>query len=248
MKKLSAKILMIPVLLSVAACSTVHHQKTADLPQSGQTGEPLIAPAPEPPADLKYTVERGDILSGIARKTTANGDNWHKIALYNGINNPSDIKVGDVIMIPGDMLRPSLRQSATTPDHAAPGSQSASTSTVNIVTAESIESFNTVSGEDKPEKALTEIPKDTPASAELKEPAPSRITVEGSYYPKAIYNKPNYTGDLLIRVSPGTLLEYIGDVDDWVEVQLESGSGFIHRSDVRKGPAPESGTTAINTF
>ena len=238
MKKLSAQFLMIPVLLSLAACSTVLHQKTADLPQSGQTGEPLIAPEPETPSDLTYTVERGDILSGIAKKTTANGDNWHKIALYNGINNPSDIKVGDVIMIPGDMLRPSLRPTAEISRHSDSDSQPINTAAVKTEESEIADSTTEAAVEQDENETLTA----------QKVSATTRITVEGSYYPKAIYDKPNYTGDLLMRVSPGTSLEYIGDVDDWVEVQLESGSGFIHRSDVRKGSDPESGATAVNTF
>lgn len=235
MMNLFAKIILLPFILSAVACSTNPDRQSADdsaLPRSGQTGEPLIAPAPRPPEDLSYTVEPGDILSGIAKKTTANGDNWHKIALYNGIENPSDIRVGDTIMIPGDMLRPSMRVDSTEPAHETVSVENAEHGTSDPESepadAEDVSNDASLLAQIELPQAQ-DFPDGKPADTEL----PATVIVEGSYYPKAIYDKPKYTGVLLLRVSPGTTLEFVGESDDWVEVRLENGNGFIHRGDVR---------------
>ena len=49
-----------------------------------------------------YTVKKGDTLSGIAAKY---GTTYQKLASYNGIANPNNISVGQVIRIPGSGTR-----------------------------------------------------------------------------------------------------------------------------------------------
>ena len=49
-----------------------------------------------------YTVKKGDTLSGIAAKY---GTTYQKLASYNGIANPNNISVGQVIKIPGSGTR-----------------------------------------------------------------------------------------------------------------------------------------------
>ena len=52
--------------------------------------------------EQKYTVKAGDTLSGIAAKY---GTTYQKLATYNGIANPNNINVGQVIRIPGTGTR-----------------------------------------------------------------------------------------------------------------------------------------------
>ncbi|MBF0500911.1 MAG: LysM peptidoglycan-binding domain-containing protein [Candidatus Riflebacteria bacterium] len=49
----------------------------------------------------KYTVKRGDTLGSISRKFFGSSKYWKKIANANGISNPSNLKVGRQITIPG---------------------------------------------------------------------------------------------------------------------------------------------------
>ena len=48
---------------------------------------------------VEYTVVRGDSLARIARRY---GTTWQELAAYNGIANPSLIRVGQIIRIPGE--------------------------------------------------------------------------------------------------------------------------------------------------
>ena len=48
-----------------------------------------------------YTVQSGDTLYDIANKYYGDGMYYDKIANYNNIKNPDEIKVGDVIVLPG---------------------------------------------------------------------------------------------------------------------------------------------------
>ncbi|MDO6460114.1 LysM peptidoglycan-binding domain-containing protein [Granulosicoccaceae sp. 1_MG-2023] len=163
---------------------------------------------------MAYIVQSGDSLSAIARKTTGDGDNWRAIAQYNDIRNPNHLRVGDPLMIPGELL----------PPEASP-----------LPVAQTLPA---------PPELAEIIPDEPPAS-----PAPDNSTgtqaddsaamqslwvvVEGSYYPKAIYERPAYTGDMVTRVLPGTTLKYLGQNTNWIHVQTEKGPGYLHENDAR---------------
>lgn len=58
-----------------------------------------LEPKPEAPGtDVEYVVVKGDSLSRIASRY---GTTWQKLAEYNNISNPSLIRIGQVIKIPG---------------------------------------------------------------------------------------------------------------------------------------------------
>ncbi|NJN32415.1 MAG: LysM peptidoglycan-binding domain-containing protein, partial [Synechococcales cyanobacterium RM1_1_8] len=90
-------------------------------PLNNASSAPVSAPAAKPsaakpsatppetparqPLSWDYTVLRGDSLIGIARKTLNDGNRWVEIAELNQIKSPSDLRVGQVLRIPGQ--RPS---------------------------------------------------------------------------------------------------------------------------------------------
>ncbi len=67
--------------------------QSVDQPAPTPTVEPVEAPA-------QYTVQRGDTLIAIARKTLGDGNRWQEIATLNDIDSPSDLRVGMVLKIP----------------------------------------------------------------------------------------------------------------------------------------------------
>jgi len=61
--------------------------------------------------DLLITVESGDTFSGIISRELKSLDAWGEIAKYNKLGSPDDLKPGDVIIIPAEVLK--LRNYAT---------------------------------------------------------------------------------------------------------------------------------------
>lgn len=70
--------------------------KTAGTASGGTTTGTTITPSTG--SETVYTVQKGDTLSGIAKKY---GTTYQKLAEYNGIANPNIISVGQKIKIPG---------------------------------------------------------------------------------------------------------------------------------------------------
>lgn len=58
-------------------------------------------PAETTPSQTTYTVKSGDTLSGIAGKFYGDSSKWTVIAQANGIKDPTKLKVGQVLQIPG---------------------------------------------------------------------------------------------------------------------------------------------------
>ncbi|MBW0091865.1 LysM peptidoglycan-binding domain-containing protein [Pseudonocardia sp. KRD-184] len=58
------------------------------------------AAAPAPAAERRYTVQRGDSLSKIAKQFYGNGGDYMRIAQANGIANPDLIHPGQDLLIP----------------------------------------------------------------------------------------------------------------------------------------------------
>ena len=202
----------------LTACSAVGTKKgdtDTSLPREGITGNPLQAPSESAGArsqDLTYVVKPDDILSAIAQKTTGNGENWRTIALFNGIEDPSQLRVNDVVMIPGHLLKPELDKRP----------QESGTAITQVATVD-------IDGVDAKEVDPSDLQRTPQTSPNM----PSYI-VDGSYYPKAIYRQPGYTGGLLARVSPGTPLQMIDQSGEWMTVKTDKGTGYIHQSDVRQ--------------
>ncbi|MGN0878807.1 MAG: LysM peptidoglycan-binding domain-containing protein [Oligosphaeraceae bacterium] len=69
------------------------------------SGAPVSLPSAEPGApaagDKRYTVQRGDTLSSIARR---HGVKWQEIALLNGITRDSKIQVGQELTLPANAV------------------------------------------------------------------------------------------------------------------------------------------------
>jgi LysM repeat protein len=64
---------------------------------SGGSVQPQAGDTVDANGDILHTVKSGENLFRIALNY---GLNWEKVAAYNGINNPNDISVGQVIRIP----------------------------------------------------------------------------------------------------------------------------------------------------
>lgn len=241
------KVLLLLILFSLSACSVNDARMNSDGAEqkhavSGQTGEPLIAPEPE---DITYIVEPGDMLSAIAKKMTGDGENWRKIALYNGIDDPSHLKVDDIVMIPGYMLRNSEKALplAQTIAEIDAGNSNNEDGPVNNTDSEVIPPALEVDTQKQQQSEVEDVKNTNSESITT-----NWVMVEGSYYPKAIYAQPDYVGGLLVRVRPGTTLKHLSDIDDWVEVETELGIGYIHRSDVRKVEKREVSARSVNEF
>lgn len=159
----------------------------------------------ERPADLAYRVRSGDFLSRIAKKTTGDGENWREIAHYNDIKNPNKLNKNDTVMIPGHLLPIDKPKEI-----------------VKEITSTPIES-KPITAEIEPNKEADRVKYNS-----------EWVMVEGSYYPKAIYRNPNYTGGMLTRVLPGTKLKFIKSGKNWIHVETEKGQGYLHRSDARR--------------
>lgn len=69
-------------------------------------GGPLVEVANVYDDGGKYTVQKGDTLSHIAKRITGNANNWKELAEYNNIENPNLILIGQQISIPEKYDRP----------------------------------------------------------------------------------------------------------------------------------------------
>lgn len=168
--------------------------------------EPVVEAIRQP--DKAYIVQAGDSLSAIARKTTGDGDNWRAIAQYNNITNPNHLRVGDPLMVPGELL-------------PAP--------------SEPIVQVHPLDPVQAPETDPRPSPDVAAGNNSASEPQNGTrwVVVEGSYYPKAIYERPAYTGNLVTRVLPGTTLKFLGQNKNWLHVATDKGPGYLHESDAR---------------
>lgn len=169
---------------------------------------PLDTFEPKSRADLAYNVRPGDFLSRIAQNTTGNGENWRAIARHNNIEDPNKLNKNDTIMIPGRLLPVEKSETAVKEN-----------SIVSIV--------------EKPAIVEMTRPNSKLEKAHQAKSSSKWVMVEGSYYPKAIYRKPNYSAGMLTRVLPGTTLKHIKSGENWIQVETDKGRGYLHRSDAR---------------
>ena len=71
---------------------------------SGEPSRPLpkssSQPATRTPTSTTYTVAKGDTLSAIAQKMLGSAKRWREIKSLNGINDPAEIRIGNVLNLP----------------------------------------------------------------------------------------------------------------------------------------------------
>lgn len=71
---------------------------------SGETSRPLPTsssqPATRTPTPTTYTVAKGDTLSAIAHKMLGSAKRWREIKSLNGIDDPAEIRIGNVLTLP----------------------------------------------------------------------------------------------------------------------------------------------------
>ena len=76
------------------------------------TGIPTLASANDEPAPIcqtqedgsEYTIKEGDTLGGIAERLFGNAGYWEQLAVYNNLENPNVLYVGQIIKIPNNLL------------------------------------------------------------------------------------------------------------------------------------------------
>ena len=198
---------------------------------------------------VQYQVKAGDSLSDIALKVTGDMRNWRKLAAYNKISNPKTLNVGQIIGIPSELLdgilstdnrvadaratqtitnagKPLTRLPVTTGSGVSiarptaaldQGSADVAIFPVSINRSFDLVPFDPVSGEGR-------------GALRYGSQAP-QIRVLGTYYPKGVYTQPVTYATLLSRVSPGTVFELEGVVNDWYKVITDNGIGYIRQSD-----------------
>ncbi|MCI8819525.1 MAG: LysM peptidoglycan-binding domain-containing protein, partial [Oscillibacter sp.] len=71
-------------------------------PETAPVPEPVPEPVPAPAPEGTYTVKAGDCLWSISQKAYGTGVKWGVIYNANAaiIKNPSDIQIGQVLVIP----------------------------------------------------------------------------------------------------------------------------------------------------
>jgi len=220
-------IILAPLALAclTSACATI--------PAPSQ--EAVDNNTPTVPDDLIYTVASGDLLSTIALTFTGEIDNWPIIAAASGITDPKKMRVGQQLTIPGTLLGDSeITESAeaTTSQQIAPKPEALARAPEPQAGADTpAESELTVVELTKayPNKQFDLIPLIDPLA-----PASTRadyVRVNGSYFPKVVYEAPQLNAKLLMRVAPGTTLPIEKLDDQWYRVRTDQGSGFLRIED-----------------
>lgn len=221
----------------------------------GVTGCAIITDrhgATSDPADVSYEVKRGDRLGDISLRLTGEIGNWEAIAERNEIADPRTLAVGQVIVIPGELLQP------VNPGNSEGDAQQASPSVTadNATLTPPVTTGNGVSivgGRGTPERVPAQDAANITMSAvtvnrsfklqpideplvengdephyDSKEP---QIRVNGTYFPKGIYDQPTNYARLISRAAPGTLFSLDSEINDWYKIVTEQGIGYIRQSD-----------------
>ncbi|MFO8008381.1 MAG: LysM peptidoglycan-binding domain-containing M23 family metallopeptidase [Candidatus Brocadiia bacterium] len=108
------------MLLCALALGTGCRAPGVPPPPQLSAGEPAPAPAEQPYSYLVHEVRHGDTLSSLARSY---GVAWHEIAEENGIRDPSQLEVGQLLLIrskPGHQARQEPEHSAEEPAERIP--------------------------------------------------------------------------------------------------------------------------------
>ena len=83
-------------LVSLALVSVL----TSGIPTAARAVDEPLAIYETPEGTIEYVVEEGDTLGGIALKLFGNAAYYEQLALYNNMEDPNKLYVGDIIEIP----------------------------------------------------------------------------------------------------------------------------------------------------
>lgn len=220
------------LLLSTAlltACGTAPRRDMNTLDPSQTTAEAT--------PDLYYTVERGDLLSGIARELTGAASNWETIAEANGISDPRKLRVGQQIVVPGYLLPPITNDTSAASVPTAVAMRSVERRRPSVMTKPTVDDVgpdtaDVVITKANPNKRFVLTPLGEKSEESYTELTGSEyIKVVGSYFPKVVYRSPQLDAKLLMRVAPGTTFPLEKLDDGWYRVNTDQGIGFLRVED-----------------
>jgi hypothetical protein len=156
--------------------------------------------------EVIHRVRPHERLGDIAIKYTGNATNWENIARYNGISNPTRLRVGTMIAIPNSLaVKRSARQKT------------------NDVVLEPVKTNRAFQ--------LSPIKESELVRRAQKKAAAVKVQVVGTYYPKGIYRQPANYSTLVMRAAPGTLFDVEYLANDWYKIVTKNGIGYLREDD-----------------
>jgi len=195
------------------------------------TGDERSHEATPVPADIAYTVERGDALAAIAARFTGDATTWRAIAAHNGIDDPRRLAVGQRIEIPASLIpEPSAAAAVRT---AEPAPRSERSSGADLRASEPEPPSLPEAREPVVISAVTTNRRFEldPLEQARFQGADRLVRVIGTYYPIALYSEPRNGSRLAQRVAPGTVFELQRELGDWLQVNTEAGREYLRRTD-----------------
>jgi len=204
----------------MAACASISNPDTT----SGTTGL-------EPPTDVYYIVERGDLLSGIAAELTGDAENWTQIASANNITDPRKLQAGQEIRIPTELYNAEVASKPveTTNIRTSTGAPLKKAS-ANVIVKPDIASVQLSSANPNKRFELKPLNSGTAAQVSLADES-EYVRIIGSYFPKVVYQSPQLDAKLLMRVAPGTTFPLERLDNGWYRISTAQGSGFLRMED-----------------
>ncbi len=216
------------------------------VPTQQSPNEPTASPdaanvATASPNSQPFTLEDDETLWELAKRATGDATLWRTIAEHNSLTEQQITLMhsGQTIQVPSDIVESSGDQMPA-----------------NIAKTGDGPDANGNAPDDQPIAAAADMPAQTPSTDRAGPPAADvtsmddtsserdaisarqkaeleSIMVSGTYYPKAVYNKADFSSSLLMRVSPGTALKVAGAQGPWYKVETDKGPGYMHARDIR---------------
>ncbi len=205
-----------------------------------------------------FTVDQGETLWDLAKRTTGDATNWQAIADQNGFNakQATLVRQGQTIFIPNSIVK-STKTSVTkaaSPQKSQQPEKINDSAVLAVADDEAIDAasavlagtnLNNSDSSIKIVEAKFQISSDNnvqpgdgiinqvPLMLDGSDTPPQSVMVSGTYYPKAIYNDADFSSSLLMRVSPGTKLLVSKAIGPWLQVSTDKGLGFVHKRDIK---------------
>lgn len=188
-----------------------------------------------------YIVQPGDTLSDISMKTFGSCRYWKKIADHNNITDPSNLYVGQRILIPTDIA---LQSTNTRPEKDSSSNLNAlNASSEEIVTIDSDlasqqKQNQSLSAAEQPELFVYNDKNDEVTTQIISQPQPKeeqkgwlRIV---SNTPAEIREKPNPFSKLVTTLPPGMRLPWFEKDGAWYKITTKKVEGYIYEEFVKK--------------